>query len=192
MNTFDWFTRRQQRRAFLGQGGIGLGSAALTQLLGRDLARGAATSESPAVGLPGGWMAEIADAMFASPDYTDAAEARSEKTSGSWADVDDAQLDTEFAEHLVTLPGGRVGWRISIPAMMAYWSELARDITLPPKDIPVTVVRAAKTSPPYVTPRLVEALQDRPDFRLIEMDCHHMVPLARPAETAQLIRERLS
>ena len=72
------------------------------------------------------------------------------------------------------------------------WSELARDITLPPKDIPVTVVRAAKTSPPYVTPRLVEALQDRPDFRLIEMDCHHMVPLARPAETAQLIRERLS
>ena len=48
----------------------------------------------PAVGLPGGWMAEIADAMFASPDYTDAAEARSEKTSGSWADVDDAQLDT--------------------------------------------------------------------------------------------------
>lgn len=146
----------------------------------------------PAVGLPGGWMAEIADAMFASPDYTDAAEARSEKTSGSWADVDDAQLDTEFAEHLVTLPGGRVGWRISIPAMMAYWSELARDIALPPKDIPVTVVRAAKTSPPYVTPQLVGALQDRPDFRLIEMDCHHMVPLARPAETAQLIHERLS
>ncbi|MCB1085808.1 MAG: DUF1501 domain-containing protein, partial [Verrucomicrobiae bacterium] len=53
MNTFDWFTRRLQRRAFLGQGGIGLGAAALTQLLGRDLARGAATSESPAVGLPG-------------------------------------------------------------------------------------------------------------------------------------------
>lgn len=145
----------------------------------------------PAVGLSGGWMAEIADAMFASPDYTDAAEARSEKTSGSWADVDEVQLDAEFAEHLVERPDGRVGWRISIPAMMSYWSELSRDIPLPPKHIPVTVVRAAKTSPPYVTPRLVETLRDRPDFTMVEMDCHHMVPLARPVETAELIRERL-
>ena len=55
-----------------------------------------------------------------------------------------------------------------------------------------SAVGSSWASPPYVTPRLVEALQDRPDFRLIEMDCHHMVPLARPAETAQLIRERLS
>lgn len=146
----------------------------------------------PAVALPGGWMRDIADAMFASPDYTDAAEARTEKTSGSWADVDTALVDTEFAEHLVRLPNGRVGWRISIPAMMSYWSELARDIPLPPNDIPITVVRAAKTSPPYATPRLVESLRHRRDFRVVEMDCHHMVPLARPAETAALIRERLS
>ena len=33
----------------------------------------------PAVGLDGGWMREIADEMFASPDYTDRAEARAEK-----------------------------------------------------------------------------------------------------------------
>ena len=144
----------------------------------------------PAVGLDGGWMREIAEAMLASPDYTDAAEARAEKTSGSWADVDDAQLDTEFAEHLVELPGGRVGWRISIPAMMSYWSELARDITLPPKDIPVTVVRATRTVPPYVGPRLLNAL-DGPNLRQVELDCHHMVPQARPADTAALIREHL-
>ena len=146
----------------------------------------------PAVALPGGWMREIADAMFASPDYTDAAEARTEKTSGSWADVEADLVDTEFAEHLVELPNGRVGWRISIPAMMSYWSELARDIPLAPNDIPITLVRAGKTSPPYATPRLVEALRHRRDFRLVEMDCHHMVPLARPAETAELTRERLS
>ncbi len=145
----------------------------------------------PAVALPGEWMREIADAMFASPDYTDAAEARTEKTSGSWADVDADRVDSEFAEHLVELPNGRVGWRISIPAMMAYWSELARDIPLPPNDIPITVVRAEKTAPPYATARLVESLRHRCDFRIVEMDCHHMVPLARPADTAALIRERL-
>ena len=33
----------------------------------------------PAVGLDGGWMREIADAMLSSPDYPDAAEARMEK-----------------------------------------------------------------------------------------------------------------
>ncbi|MDT5073804.1 MAG: lipase, partial [Mycobacterium sp.] len=29
------------------------------------------------------------------------------------------------------------------------------------------------------------------DFTLLEWDCDHMVPLARPAETAALIREHL-
>ena len=29
------------------------------------------------------------------------------------------------------LPNGRSGWRISIPAMMSYWRELARPVTVP-------------------------------------------------------------
>nr|WP_245906726.1 alpha/beta hydrolase [Mycolicibacterium palauense] len=145
----------------------------------------------PAVGLDGGWMAEIADSMFASPDYTDRAEAREEKRSGSWGDVDDEQLDAELDEHLVELPHGRVGWRISIPAMMSYWSELARPAALPPPDIGVTVVRARRTSPPYVTPGLLDALGRRADFELIDLDCDHMVAQARPAETARIIRDRL-
>lgn len=153
---------------------------------------GALVLLDPAVGLDGAWMRRIAEAMLASPDYTDAEEARTEKTSGSWADVDAEQLDAEFAEHLVELPGGRVGWRISIPAMMSYWSELAREIAVPAGDVAVTVVRAGRTAPPYVTAELVGALSARPDFRLVEMDCHHMVPQARPAETAELIRERLT
>ena len=147
----------------------------------------------PAVGLDGGWMREIADAMFASPDYADADEARNEKSAGSWADVDDGQLDAELAEHLINLPNGRVGWRVSIPAMMSYWSELARDIALPPKGTPITVVRAKRTSPAYVTKALTDTLRDRAGagFRLIDFDCNHMVPHAKPVETAQIIRDQL-
>jgi lipase len=147
----------------------------------------------PAIGLDGGWMREIADAMFDSPDYTDAAEARNEKSSGSWADVDTAQLDTEVAEHLVELSSGRVAWRVSIPAMMSYWSELARDIVFPPNGIPITVVRAKWTSPPYVAEILIDGLRERADggFRLIDLECGHMVPLAKPVETAKIIREHL-
>ena len=89
----------------------------------------------PAIGLDGERMREIADAMLASPDYPDAAEARAEKATGSWAGVDPAVLDAEVDDHLVALPGGRYGWRVSLPAMMSYWSELAREIVLPPNGI---------------------------------------------------------
>jgi lipase len=147
----------------------------------------------PAVGLDGGWMREIADAMLGSPDYTDPAEARAAKTNGSWADVDPAVVDDELDEHLVALPGGRYGWRLSIPAMMSYWSELARDIMLPPRGTGVTVVRAAWTSPSYVTDRLITALREHlgADFRLTTFECDHMVAETKPAEVAALIRERM-
>ncbi|MCV7351091.1 alpha/beta fold hydrolase [Mycobacterium parmense] len=145
----------------------------------------------PAVALDGGWMREIADAMFASPDYPDVEEARMEKASGSWSDVDPALLDAEIDEHLIGLPNGRYGWRVDIPAMMSYWSELARDLVLPPPGTPTTLVRAKQTSPPYVGDRLVAGLQGRlgDDFRLLDFDCNHMVPYARPDDVATLIRE---
>jgi lipase len=75
---------------------------------------------------------------------------------------------------------------------MSYWSELARPIALPPNTIPVTLVRATKTDPPYVTDELLAVLADRPDFTLEDWDCLHMVPQARPAETAALIRKALT
>ncbi len=145
----------------------------------------------PAVGLDGGWMLKIADAMLASPDYTDVAEARAAKTNGSWKGVDAAVVDTELEQHLVMLPGGRCTWRLSLPAMMAYWSELSRDIVLPPKGIRTTLVQAAHTSPPYVTEQLVKALHEQlgPDFRHLMFDCDHMVAETKPAEVAALIRE---
>ncbi|BBU23855.1 alpha/beta hydrolase [Mycobacterium xenopi] len=147
----------------------------------------------PAIGLDGQWMREIADAMLASPDYPDVAEARAEKATGSWADVDPELLDAELDEHLVALPGGRYAWRVSLPAMMSYWSELARDIVLPPKGTATTLVRATWTSPAYVGDELIAALRAwlGPDFCLLDFDCEHMVPLAKPAEVAAVIRETL-
>ena len=147
----------------------------------------------PAVGLDGMWMRDIADAMFSSPDYPDAEEARMEKATGSWADVDPVLLNAEIDEHLVKLPSGRYGWRVSLPAMMSYWSELARDIVLPPAGTATILVRAKQTSPPYVSDQLIAGLQERlgSDFRLLDFDCNHMVPYARPAEVAALTRELL-
>jgi len=147
----------------------------------------------PAVGLDGAWMREIAEAMFSSPDYPDAAEARREKAAGSWSDVDPELLDAELDEHLIRLPNGRYGWRVSLPAMMAYWSELARDIVFPPAGTATTLVRAKWTTPPYVTDRLIAGLQQRlgSDFQLLDFECNHMVPYARHTEVAALVRKQL-
>ena len=145
----------------------------------------------PAVGLDGEWMRDIANDMLASPDYTDRAEARSEKANGSWADVDADELDRELDEHLIDYPHGRVAWRISIPAMMSYWSELARPITVPPNTIPTTLIRASRTSPPYVTDELLTRLARDRDFELMDFDCDHMVAQALPAETAAVIGKAL-
>ena len=146
----------------------------------------------PAVGLDGGWMRDVADSMYASPDYTDRAEARAEKANGSWGEVDPGELDRELDEHLVGQANGRVGWRISIPAMLSYWSELARPVTLPHTGIPTTLVRAARTEPPYATDGLIASLAGHlAKFTLLEWDCDHMVAHALPAETASLIRSQV-
>ncbi|HZQ32897.1 MAG TPA: alpha/beta hydrolase [Mycobacterium sp.] len=169
-------------------GAIALGLAAARP----DLVEGLVLLD-PATGLSGRRMREIADEMLACPDYTDRAEARAEKASGSWADVPDTELEAELDEHLVGWPDGRVGWRISLPAMMAYWSELARPIVLPRSGTPTTLLRAVKTDPPYVPAALVDGLGTAlgSDFKLVDVDCDHMVPLAQPEATAAAVRERL-
>lgn len=150
----------------------------------------------PAVDLDGRWMRQIADQMFSSPDYTDRDEARAEKLDGSWAEVaatDPDALERELDEHLVELPNGRVGWRISVPAMLSYWSELTRPAPTPRAGTPTTLVRATRTQPPYVTDELLTGLGAAlgTDFTALEWDCDHMVPLAMPAETAVLIRDHV-
>ncbi|BBY78674.1 alpha/beta hydrolase [Mycolicibacterium parafortuitum] len=147
----------------------------------------------PAVGLDGRWMREVAEDMYSSPDYTDREEARDEKLHGSWGEVDESELDRELDEHLVDYPGGRVGWRISIPAMLCYWSELTRPAVVPRDGTRTTLVRATHTDPPYAGADLIAALDAGlgDDFTLLEWECDHMVPLARPAETAAVIRDHL-
>jgi lipase len=144
----------------------------------------------PAVGLDGDWMREVADAMLASPDYTDREEARQEKLNGSWGEVDPAELERDLDAHLMELPNGRVGWRISIAAMLSYWSELSRAFTLPRDGTPTALILATRTDPPYVSEELVAALDAQlgTDFTLVEFDCDHMVAHAKPAETAAVIR----
>ena len=148
----------------------------------------------PAIGLDGDRMRAVAEAMMASPDYPDAAEARAEKVNAAWADVPAEFIDDELTEHLVESPDGRYRWRICVPAMMSYWSELARPIVLPHNRIPTTVLKGARSDPPYVGKALINGLSERlgPDFRLLELDCRHMVPLAKPAETAAAIRDMLA
>jgi lipase len=76
---------------------------------------------------------------------------------------------------------------------MSYWSELARDVVLPPAGTPTTLVRAAWTSPPYVSDQLIAGLQERLgfDFEVLNFECNHMVPHAKPTEVAALIRKLL-
>lgn len=147
----------------------------------------------PAVGLDGQLMREVAEAMMASPDYTDRAEARTEKATGSWSDVAPVELDAELDEHLMVLPNGRYGWRVCVPAVMSYWSELARDIVLPRVRTPTTLVRAAFVDPPYVSTELTDGLAGRlgADFTMVDVGCQHMVAQAKPAETAAVIRDML-
>ena len=147
----------------------------------------------PAIGLDGSRMRQVADSMLDSPDYTDRDEARSDKLSGAWGDVPLEDLEEDLDEHLVALPNERLGQRLSIPAMMSYWSELARDIVLPHRGTPTTLVRALWTDPPYVGADLIDAMAARlgTDFTLVDLECLHMVFLPKPVETAAVIREML-
>lgn len=152
----------------------------------------------PALDLDPGDLLEVAELTAKYPDYTDAAEAKSEKINGAWADVPSELLDREVEDHLVPAEEsgtgkGRVKWRMSTAAIVASWGELARPAVLPTEDIPTVVVQAMRVQPPYVSKKFTSALGDRlgSNFRLVELDCDHMVPQAKPSEVAALVRELL-
>ncbi|NLG55071.1 MAG: alpha/beta hydrolase [Rhodococcus sp.] len=147
----------------------------------------------PALGLPADALSEVADSTVASPDYTDEAEARSEKVHGAWADVPVEILDAEIAEHLVPLPNGRVNWRMSMPAIITVWGELARPFVVPGAVVPTVLVQAMKVQPPYVSPEFRSAMREFLGDQLteIELDCDHMVLQERPADVAGYVRRLL-
>ncbi len=68
------------------------------------------------------------------------------------------------------------------------WLDQSRYL---PTAIPTTVVRAMRTTPPYITDELLSGLAARPEFTLMDFDCDHMVAQALPADTAALIRKHL-
>ncbi|GGG12283.1 alpha/beta hydrolase [Rhodococcoides trifolii] len=147
----------------------------------------------PAIGLDPDELLDVAMSTVQHSEYTDADEARAEKLGGAWRDVDPALVDAEIEEHLVTTDSGRVRWRLSVPAIVASWGELARPFVLPPADLPVTVVQAMQVQPPYVTAAFEAALRDSlPHMRYEHFDCDHMVPQAKPAESAELVRDLIA
>lgn len=147
----------------------------------------------PAMGLDPQWAMEIAGHYLASPDYPHAQEARDDKFYGGWSDVAAEVLDADIAEHLVDLPGGRVGWRVCAPAMVAAWGEMARPAVLPPAGLRTTVVRAAKVQPPFITDLYVEELRAHLG-ELLEVravDNQHMIDQSRPELVGALLRTAL-
>lgn len=146
----------------------------------------------PAIGLDGHWMAEIAAAMLASPDYPDAAEARAEKANGVVGRGSGAarrrtrRAPGGTARRAVRLADQRTGDDVVL--------ERAGPPLVLPRSTPTTLLRATRTSPPYVDARLIEALQTRlcTKFQLVDLDCNHMVDQARPAEVAAVIHDRLA
>ncbi|MCX5044592.1 alpha/beta hydrolase [Aldersonia sp. NBC_00410] len=157
-----------------------------------DLVRGLVLLD-PAIALDPFDLLDVAYATLDSPDYTDAEEAKAEKVHGAWADVPESMIDAELAEHLVPTSNGRVGWRMSLPAITAFWGELARDFVLPPAAMRTVLVQAMRVQPPYVTAKLRSALQSHlgAALEVHELDCNHMVSQAQPAEVARLIRRLL-
>ncbi|WP_280233617.1 alpha/beta fold hydrolase [Nocardia cyriacigeorgica] len=144
----------------------------------------------PAIALDPTRLHEIAVSTLASQDYDDVEQARMDKLHTGWGDVAPELLQAELDEHLMPTANGRVGWRMSLPAINSYWGQLARHYVLPPQDLPTVLVQAMKVDPPFVTPEFREALTAHMGSRLTvrEWDCDHMVAQAMPAETAALIR----
>lgn len=157
-----------------------------------ELVRGLILLDS-AIALEPERLNQIALSTLAPPDYDSVEQARADKLATGWADVDPRLLAAELEEHLVATADGRVGWRMSLPAISSYWGQLARDWVLPRPDLPTVLVQAMKVNPPFVTTEFRAALAAHLGERLtvLEWDCDHMVAQERPAETAALIRSMI-
>lgn len=144
----------------------------------------------PAIAVDPRLLHDIAAAGMERRGYDSVEQARRDKLETAWGDVEPRLLRAELDEHLIPTADGRFDWRMSPPAVTAYWGQLARDFVLPPADLPTVLVRAVKTSPPFVTPEFRAALAERLGERLTvhEWDCDHMIAQARPTETAALLR----
>lgn len=139
----------------------------------------------PAMAVDPARLAAAAESTVWDGDYTDATEAWHDKRATGWADVPEEVLREELDTHLIDYPRGRAGWRMSIPAVVTTWGELAKPWVLPPAGMPVTVVRASKVQPPYLRTDHVEALLAG-GATVLDWNCEHMIPQEREADSAAL------
>lgn len=150
-----------------------------------DLVRGVLLLD-PAQGLDPDLCLTIADQTIRYFDFTSPEEARQDKKSGAWAQVPDAVLDTEIAEHLVRRDSGRWEWDISCPAVTGLWGELARTPVGVPSDIPAIVLRAGRAN--YVTDTQLATM---PHAEVITVDSDHMVAQELPHVVGEYARRLL-
>lgn len=147
----------------------------------------------PAQGLEPAWAQQLATDTLMNWGYSDADAARAAKRAEGWSQVPEALLDKEIEVHLIDIGGGRVGWRVSAPATAVAWSEMTRDLRLPPRGVPTSVVVAQRVQPPFVTDafRTACAAQRSDTVTFIDADCEHMVPFIEPELTARLVRSMI-
>lgn len=141
-----------------------------------------------AMGVPAAAALDSAHAYCTPSILTDTEQARTEQQQ-SWSGAPAAAVDAEVANHLMALPDGRLTWRISTPAMVASWSELARPLVVPPAGMSTVLVRAGQVDPPYVSSELVEAFTQQlgPALTTHTVDTGHMMEQEDPALMAGLI-----
>lgn len=142
----------------------------------------------PAVGLDPAFALEAALDRFPPPLLADPAAALAELEEG-WPEVAPAERDAEVARHLRRHDDGRWSWRVSDPAVVAAWSEMARPAPPRPR-VRTEVVVADRVDPPFVRPALLawDGERDGVPVTVHRWACDHVVPLSRPAETAALLR----
>jgi lipase len=105
-----------------------------------------------------------------------------------WPTVLDSVISEELLEHLERTPDG---WRFRYraPAAVTAFSEAARAAPLPAPGTPTLLVRALRER--FVNPAFVRGceLLLGPAFRVVDLDCGHMVQLERPELVGALVSE---
>lgn len=126
----------------------------------------------------------IADQTIEFFDFASPEEAKQEKRSGAWAQVPEAVIDDEIAEHLVRRDSGRWEWDISCAAVAALWGELARPAVGAPSSLPTVLLRADRAH--FVTDAQLAAMPGGVEVVAVPSD--HMVAQEIPATVGEYAR----
>ena len=146
----------------------------------------------PAIGLDGVWMSQIAEAMFSLPRLP----GRRRGTHGE-GDGLLGRRGPRAARRRARRAPGRAAERTVRLAGQHAGDDVVLERVGPRRRVAACGNARRRwcgrsgPSPPYVTDRLIDALRQRlgADFQLLDFECDHMVPNAKPVEVAALIRE---